>query len=245
MKNSGKRNREKSKNYFAELVKEQADRIAELKKQNADLTLALDALRSKESEITATLATIKKREEESRAEVKIKYALECERLKNFRAKWIEAARLGSLKSDFEKTEKLLKDCQAELEQGFSDDLGASDYLMERDRLNDDPILNYEAIIASESEKINLTKSCGLVGEPKSAPSDEPVQPVSTAQTDKSPTRPPFPTPNKSKRLVGDPESTTQNRNFCGEAHKKAPSAHSDRKLTELTETELEELLQQL
>lgn len=131
-------------------MKEQAERIAELKKINADLTLALEEYRGREREIAETLAFANKKSAEILAESKVKYALECERLRAYRKKWIVAAHSGALKSSYEQTERVLRECQAELENALACDLGTADYAAERDRLDDEPKLNYEAIIAEES-----------------------------------------------------------------------------------------------
>ena len=147
-KNSGK---EKEQNYFSKFLKEQAERIAELKKQNAELTAKLDECAKREREISDAIVANKKKCDEIMTEVKVKYALECERLAAFRKKWTDAARYGYLKEGYEKTDRVLKECQAELERSFADDFGITDYLSERARLDDEPALNYQAL-KSEAKK---------------------------------------------------------------------------------------------
>lgn len=137
------------------LIKEQAERIAELKKINADLTLVLEEYRLKENKITDTLSYANKKSAEIIAESKVKYALECERLRSYRKKWIIAAHSGALKSSYEQTEKVLRECQTEMENALASDLASGDYIAERDRLNDEPNLNYDAIIAEETAKQSL------------------------------------------------------------------------------------------
>ena len=136
---------DKEQNYFARFVKEQATRIAELKQQNAELTQKLDEYIKRERDIADAVIATKRQCDEMLTEIKVKYALECERLDAFRKKWTDAARYGYLKEGYERTERVLRDCQAELEKAFADDLGISDYLSERERLDDEPKLDYEAI----------------------------------------------------------------------------------------------------
>lgn len=134
-----------------DLVKEQAARIAELKAENAALIQKLDAYVAREKELTETIAFAKKKCDEMVSETKVRYALECERLKNFRDKWTAAARDGYLQYGVEQTEKILQECRKEMERAFADDLGISDYLSERDRLGADPTLNYRAILSEEKK----------------------------------------------------------------------------------------------
>lgn len=157
MKNLVKKRNKNTENYFADLVKEQAERIAELKKQNAELTLALESYKSKEAAIAETLDYARKKSAEMASEAKVKYALECERLKAFRKKWTSLARSGNLAASLERTENLLRECQAELEKGLSDDLGTADYIAERERLDAEPNLNYEAIIEEEANAVQTKK----------------------------------------------------------------------------------------
>lgn len=146
-----------------DLVKEQAKRIAELKGENARLLQKLDEYEKRDREIIDTLAFAKKKCDEMLSESKVKYALECERLKTFHEKWIAAAKDGYLKYGIEQTDRILRDCRAELEKAFADDLGVSDYLSERERLNADPTLNYRAIISEE------------LSSPAALPPDPPVK----------------------------------------------------------------------
>ncbi|MBR1747222.1 MAG: hypothetical protein IJ735_03290 [Clostridia bacterium] len=134
------------------LVKEQAARIAELKQENASLVKRLDEYVAREKELADTIAFAKKKCDEWVSNAKIKYALECERLKTFRAKWLSAAKDGYLKYGVEKTDQILQECRAELEKAFADDLGVTDYLFERDRISAEPTLDYRAIISDEVKK---------------------------------------------------------------------------------------------
>ncbi len=154
MKNSKKEKRENSDASALALIREQADRIAELKRLNADLALALEDYRLREKAITDALNYAQQKSAEILAEAKVKYALECERIKAYRKKWIAAVKSGALQSSYEQTEKTLLACQKELETALASDLGTNDYIAERERLDDDPSLNYEAIIDEENEKIS-------------------------------------------------------------------------------------------
>ena len=149
MKKTGKKNASLTAEKDL-LIKEQAERIAELKKINADLTFALEEYRLKEKQIAETLDFARRKSSEIISESKVKYALECERLNLFRNKWISAVRAGRADADFARTEKILEECRAEMERAFDDDIGIADYLAERDRLGDSPQLNYRAIIGQES-----------------------------------------------------------------------------------------------
>ena len=135
----------KDNNYFSSFLKEQASRIAELKQQNAILTQKLEEYEKREKEISDAIIATKRKCDELNAEIKVKYALECERLESFRKKWTDAAKYGYLQDGYERTDRVLKECQAELEKAFADDFGITDYLSERERLDDEPSLNYEAI----------------------------------------------------------------------------------------------------
>lgn len=141
----------KDNTRLVELIKEQADRINELREENSNLLLALESYRQKEKEISDLINFAKKQSEELRSEAKIKYALECERLKLYRQKWtkiLNAKDGETLEKNYDKTLATLKLCQRELEEMLSYDLGENmrDYLAERDRIDDEPILDYKAII---------------------------------------------------------------------------------------------------
>lgn len=133
-------------------MKEQAARIAELKQQNALLTQKLEEYQKREREISDAIIATNKKCDEIDSDIKVKYALECERLAYFRKKWTDAAKYGYLKEGYEKTDRVLKECLTELEKAFADDFGVSDYISERERLDDDPDLNYEAIRTEAKKK---------------------------------------------------------------------------------------------
>ncbi len=138
-----------------QIMKEQALRIVELKQEVNDLAIELEKYRRKEMEITQLLAYSKKKSEEIVQEAKIKYALECQRLRLYRNKWMryikDKNKAGKLAEDIERTNRVLKECQIQLEDMLYTDLGininvADSYICERERIDDEPSLNYQAII---------------------------------------------------------------------------------------------------
>lgn len=142
------------------IMKEQAMRIVELKKEVNDLSIELEEYKKKEVEINQLLAYAKKQSEDIIREAKTKYALECQRLRLYRNKWMryikDRNRAGKLAEDIERTNTVLKECQTQLEDMLYTDLGinknvSDSYIYERERIGDEPILNYHAII---NEHIN-------------------------------------------------------------------------------------------
>ena len=141
---------------LSELISSQSKRIEELKKENEKLYQELEKYREQEREIFQTLSYAKKQAENIINEAKIKYALECERIKVYRQKWTLVAsgnNKNKIIESFEKTYETLKQCQTEMENMLANDLGDNmkRYIEERDRLNVEPCLNYKAII-SDSKK---------------------------------------------------------------------------------------------
>ena len=136
-------------------MQEQAQRIVELKQEVNDLCIALENYRKRDSEITQVFAFAKQKAEELVEESRIKYALECERLRVYRNKWMryinDKNKRGELAQDIEKTNRLLKECQAELEDMLYTDLGinqsvSNSYVLERERIDGEPSLDYQQII---------------------------------------------------------------------------------------------------
>lgn len=141
-----------------DLVSKQSKRIEELKVENEKLHKELEKYRALEKEISDTLSYAKKQAESIVSEAKIKYALECERIKVYRQKWTLAAQnnnKGRILDSFEKTFETLKQCQADMENMLACDLGddMKSYIEERDRLNSEPCLNYKAIISQNENKL--------------------------------------------------------------------------------------------
>ncbi len=132
----------------AMLIKQQAERIEELREENRALELSLESYRNREKEIVATLEFAKKKGEEYVAMVRVKYALECDRLARFRTKLKAYRTKEELIKGYDDAYGQLKEWQNELEQAIAKDFGnpMKDYLGERKRLNDEPALNYGAII---------------------------------------------------------------------------------------------------
>jgi len=93
-------------------------------------------------------------------EAKVKYALECERLKLYRAKWTKCVENDSLNKNLQRTLTTLRDCQLEMEAMLASDLGENfkAYLSERNRLSDEPSLDYQAIVkpAKKADEDMLT-----------------------------------------------------------------------------------------
>lgn len=146
-----------------DLVSKQSKRIEELKIENEKLHKELDKYRALEKEISETLSYAKKQAENIISEAKIKYALECERIKVYRQKWTLVAannNKGRILDSFEKTFETLKQCQTEMENMLAVDLGddMKSYIEERDRLQTEPCLNYKAIISENENKIDELKN---------------------------------------------------------------------------------------
>ena len=98
-----------------------AERIAELKRMNADLTVMLEEYRKKERKIADALSYADALQKSVEKELKIKFSLECERLCAFRKKWITAAKNGSAEKDYEKTLSVLDECRKTLLEEFEDE----------------------------------------------------------------------------------------------------------------------------
>lgn len=116
------------------VIKTYAERIAELKQMNTDLTLVLEEYRKKEQKIADALAYIEELKTETQKEIKLRYSLESERLTAFRKKWITAVKNGTAKQDFERTEEVLEECRKLLLAEF-DSEESRDYLEETERLS--------------------------------------------------------------------------------------------------------------
>ncbi len=144
-----------------DIMREQAKRIAELKREVNDLSVALEQYRSRETQTMQVITLAKQKADELAQEAKIKYALECQRLRVYRDKWMRYIKdrnaAGKLAQDIEKTNEVLKECQALLEDMLYTDLGincnvADSYICERERIDDEPLLDYKTIIAEAERK---------------------------------------------------------------------------------------------
>lgn len=145
-----------------DLVNKQSRRIEELKQENEKIQVELEKYRAKEKEISDTLSYAKKQAENITSEAKIKYALECERIKVFRQKWTLLAPSNNknrIQESYERTMETLKQCQLDMENMLANDLGEdmASYIEERNRLSMEPCLNYQAIVSeneSRSDHLN-------------------------------------------------------------------------------------------
>ena len=135
-----------------ELIKKQAERIEELRAENRNLEEALAEYRRREKEIVDALAFAKKQGDEYVSLVRVKYALECDRLKRFREKLRFFGSREELIKGYDNAFRELREWQNDLEKTIAEDFGEAmnDYLEERKRLGDEPNLNY-ASIATQSE----------------------------------------------------------------------------------------------
>ncbi len=131
-----KKVKEKNKTVAAgdNAIKIYAERIAELKRMNADLTIVLEEYRKKERKITEALSYAEEKKAAVEKEIKVKYALECERLAAFRKKWVDAVRNGTLDRDYKRTERVLDECRAQLLAEFDEE--TADYYEETERLDE-------------------------------------------------------------------------------------------------------------
>ncbi|MGI6214192.1 MAG: hypothetical protein ACOYIQ_06580 [Christensenellales bacterium] len=146
------------------VMREQTMRIQELKRENSDLLSKLEEFRKKEESITNAINFAQKEAERLIKESRDRYALECERLKSFRAKWVGyvgvVQKNGKLAEEFEESNRMLKECQIELEEMIYKDLMGKnpidevkqDYYEERARIDAEPALNYRHILKEKEEK---------------------------------------------------------------------------------------------
>lgn len=146
-----KKNKKIVENANEVLIKQQNARIAELKEEVKKLESALTIYREKEKDIIATLDFARKKGEEYLNTIRVKYALECERVSSMRKKLEKFRSKEALIESYDNAYSELKKWQIDMENTISADLGApmSDYLSERKRLDDEPSLNYDAIISSD------------------------------------------------------------------------------------------------
>jgi predicted RNase H-like nuclease (RuvC/YqgF family) len=150
MKNILAKKRTSADGATAELIKKQCERIEELRSENSALTKSVEDYRKREKEIADTLDFARKKSEEYVAMARVKYALECERVKRFREKLEKFRSRDELIAGYDNAFSELRELQEEMERAIAEDLGGAmtDYLSERKRINDDPRLDYGAIIDS-------------------------------------------------------------------------------------------------
>lgn len=136
--------KKKNNKEEAPLEKILAERIEELKRETLNLSLELAKYRAREAEITNALSFAQNKAKELEQEAKIRYALERERLENYRAKWTGAIqsleKAESLGEQVIKTEKYLRQCAKELKDIIERDIPfdngpQEDYYRETARLS--------------------------------------------------------------------------------------------------------------
>ena len=141
------------------VVKKQAERIEELRKENERLTSQLEEYRSREKEIADTVAFAKQKQEEYLADLRVRYALENERLKRFCRTMESYSTREELLRAYDESFTAVKKAREELNRVLQEDLGAgaSDYFSERDRLGDEsdlPFSTKEQIVRSDLSKVD-------------------------------------------------------------------------------------------
>lgn len=143
------------KNAYERLIKTQSERIDELRKQNAELEKALSSYRSREKEIADALALAKQKGDEYVSLVRMKYAMECDRIGRYREKLEKYRSREELINAYDDAFRELREWQNDLEKSLTGEFGAEmhDYLSEKERLQDAPRLRYGEII--EKEKTDL------------------------------------------------------------------------------------------
>ena len=195
MKRLFKKNRKKDEERVNDIaiMREQTQRIQELKRENADLINKLEDYRKKEESIISTINFAQSEAEKLRRDSRERYAIECERLKKFREKWVGyvsiAKKTGKLAEDFEESNRVLKECQVELEEmiykdlmdGSPIDTAKQDYLNERERIGAEPTLDYKKIIKEANQKLYESEDKPIKIELKRAESDESKQKMSESE----------------------------------------------------------------
>lgn len=141
------------------LVKRQAERINELRRENDELTRELEEFRKREKEITDTVVFAKQRQEEYLSDLRVRYALENERLRRFCQTMDCYKSREELLHAYDDSFSAVKKAREELERVLKEDLGAgmSDYLSERERLSDDSkpaFITKENIVRSDLTKVS-------------------------------------------------------------------------------------------
>ena len=116
MKNLLKKER-KSKKF---LIRELSGKVAYLKEENANLVVALEALRRREREVLDTLSYAKNLSAKKEAEVKTEFAAEERKLADYRERWQNYAGLldksGMLYFEVDRTLKVLDGLKEEFDR---------------------------------------------------------------------------------------------------------------------------------
>lgn len=151
-----KKNAEKfEKEAYERLLKTQSDRIEELRKENAELNAAVSSFHAREKEIADALTFAKQKGEEYVSLIRVKYALECDRIRKYREKLEKYRSREELIRGYDDAFRELRAWQDELENALIEGAGEEmrDYEREKERLKDEPQLRYGEI--AEREKTNL------------------------------------------------------------------------------------------
>ncbi len=154
----GKRKKQEPTEGYTVLIKKQAERIEQLRIENDELRKKIEEYRQKEQEIADTLVFAKKRQEEYLTELRVRYALENERLRRFCEKMNSYRSREELLKAYDDSFASLQEARQELENIIENDLGqgANDYLSERKRLGDTseiPFTTAENIVRSDLDKV--------------------------------------------------------------------------------------------
>ena len=142
------------------LVKKQAERIEQLRKENAVLTAKLEEYRQKEREISDAVVFAKQKQDEFLTDLKVRYALENERLRRFCSTMECYKSREELLSAYDRSFSEVKKAREELTRILNEDLGAgaSDYLAERRRLGEEVFPTKEKTVRRDlSEVDSLTE----------------------------------------------------------------------------------------
>ena len=147
------RKREKTvKENYERLLHAQSERLEELRKENAELQNKISGYAAREKEITDALVFAKQKGEEYVSLVRVKYALECDRIRRYREKLEKYRSREELLKGYDDAFRELKEWQNDLEKALTGECGAElqDYLSEKERLSDEPQLRYGEIVDKET-----------------------------------------------------------------------------------------------
>ena len=141
------------------LIKRQAERIEELRKQNGELTAKLEEYRKSEKEITDAVLFAKAKQDEYLSDLRVRYALENERLRRFCEKMDCYKSREELLRAYDDSFSAVKKAREELDRVLKEDLGAgtADYLSERKRLglkDEAPFITTESMVRSDLNKVS-------------------------------------------------------------------------------------------
>lgn len=136
------------------LLKQQAERIAELKAENETLNNVLEKYREREREVVDTVEFARKKGDEYVAMIKIKYALECERIKRFKERLEKFRSREELLKCYDTAYGELNVWIEDMEKTMANDFGnaMSDYLSEKRRLKEGPDVEYVSLLGNDGKE---------------------------------------------------------------------------------------------